>query len=219
MSFSFVLPDFGLNFKQSNVHPVSPIKMRRNTVVSPRWVQVHIQRETSQTLERKKPTHPCRVRAWTDEVWCLSGRNTFTYGNEGAAWRDLVKFLGRGEKGATLAELQGSQHFCSNLMGFLRQVNSLSIQREVRVMEPGKPLNGTNVGGSLGSEREPGTCHPTSGWQQAAHTWGKVAGPKNVLGGKLGHEIPCKKQNFYGPPFPHLENNDPIPLTRWAARR
>ena len=115
----------------------------------------------------------------------------------------MVKFLGRGEKGATLAELQGSQHFCSNLMGFLRQVNSLSIQREVRMMEPGKPLNGTNVGGSLGSEREPGTCHPTSGWQQAAHTWGKVAGPKNVLGGKLGHEIPALSLTSMGPFYRH----------------
>ena len=123
MSLSFLLPDFGLSFKQSYVHPVSPIKTRRNTIVSPRQVQVHIQREMSQTLERKKPTHPCRVRAGMDKVCCLSGRNTFKYRSEGAAWRDLVKFLG-GEKGAALAEVQGSQHFFSNLMGFLRQVNS-----------------------------------------------------------------------------------------------
>lgn len=123
MSLSFVLPNSGLSFKQSYVHPVSPIKTRTNTIVSPRRVQVHMQRETSQTLEGKKPTRPCRVRAGTHKVCCLSGRTTFKYGNEGAAWRDLVKFLG-GEKGAALAEVQGSQRFCSNLMGFLRQVNS-----------------------------------------------------------------------------------------------
>ena len=80
-----MLPDSGLSFKQLYVHPVSPIKMRRNTLVSPKWVQVYIQRETRQTLERKTPAHPRRLRAGTDKVCCLSGRNTFKYRNEGAA--------------------------------------------------------------------------------------------------------------------------------------
>jgi len=218
MSLSFVLPNSGLSFKQSYVHPVSPIKTRTNTIVSPRRVQVHMQRETSQTLEGKKPTRPCRVRAGTHKVCCLSGRTTFKYGNEGAAWRDLVKFLG-GRRELLWQRYKEVNVSAQILWASWDRSTVLSIQHEAIAMEPGKPLNGADVRGSLGSKREPGTCHPTSGWQWAAHTWGKVAGPKNVLGGKLGHEIPCKTQNFYEPAFPHLENNDPIPLTRWAARR
>lgn len=73
MSFSFVLPDSGLSFKQSYVHPVSPIKMGRNTLVLPRRVQVYIQRETSQTLERKTSAHPHRLRAGrTRSAVCLA---------------------------------------------------------------------------------------------------------------------------------------------------
>lgn len=97
-------------------------------------------------------------------------------------------------------------------MGFLGQVNSLSIQREVRVMEPGNPLNGTDVGGSLGSERGTWNLPSCLGVAAGSTTPGERYGPKNVLRGKLGHESLCKKQNFYGPPS--SENNDPIPLTR-----
>ena len=132
MSFSFLFPDSGLSFKQLYVHPVSPIKMRRNTLVSPKRVQVYIQRETRQTLERKTPAHPRRLRAGTDKVCCLSGRNTFKYRNEGTAWRDLVKFLGG--NGAALVELQGVNISAQILWASWDRQTVLSIQHEARAM-------------------------------------------------------------------------------------
>ena len=217
MSFSFLFPDSGLSFKQLYVHPVSPIKMRRNTLVSPKRVQVYIQRETRQTLERKTPAHPRRLRAGTDKVCCLSGKKHFQV----QKWRNSVKRFGEipGGEWSRSGRATRSQHFCSNPVGFLRQTNSPVDPARSESDGTGKPSDGADARGSLGSERETGAGHATSGWQQAAHIWGRVASPENVLGGKLGHVILCKTQNFYAPPFPHLENNDSVPLTHWAARR
>ena len=216
MSLSFLLPDFGLSFKQS------PCLTYKNEEKYHCFTQAgtgpHPKRDESNF--RKKETYPSLQSQSRDGQSLLS---VWQKHFQVQKWRSSMKRSGEipggGRREPLWQRYKEVNISFQILWASWDRSTVLSIQHEAIAMEPGKPLNGADVRGSLGSEREPGPCHPTSGWQQASHTWGKVAGPKSVLGGKLGHEIPCKTQNFYEPPFPHLENNDPIPLTRWAARR
>ena len=161
MSFSFLFPDSGLSFKQLYVHPVSPIKMRRNTLVSPKRVQVYIQRETRQTLERKTPAHPRRLRAGTDKVCCLSGKKHFQV----QKWRNSVKRFGEipGGEWSRSGRATRSQHFCSNPVGFLRQTNSPVDPARSESDGTGKPSDGADARGSLGSEMKLEPAMPPRG--------------------------------------------------------
>lgn len=189
-------------------HPVSPIKWGETQLFHPGgYWSPHPQRDKSNF--RKKETYPSlqsQSQEWTKSDVCLAETLSSTEMKEQheEIWRNS---WGEGRR-EPLCRLQGSQHFCSKSYGLLGTGKQSPIKREVRVMEPGNPLNGTDVGEAWDPRGNLEPAIPPRGGSRQ-HTWGRWLVPRMSCR-ETGPREPCKKQNFYGPPFPHLENNDPI---------